>query len=133
MTVARNLTADEHVKTTCQTSRAGKEPVSRNPRSTGLDIPGFRTVLEKTRSAGVAVEEVADELGMVHVVLGKEIAQRLAPGSDGASALARIALLESKLVQAAIELAEVHAALASQSAAIPWSNHSDQSGLHPKA
>ena len=133
MTVARNLTADEHVKTTCQTSLAGKEPVSGNPRSTGLDIPGFRTVLEKTRSAGVAVEEVADELGMVHVVLGKEIEPRLAPGSDGASALARIALLESKLVQAAIELAEVHAALASLSASIPWSSRSDQSGVHPKA
>ena len=93
--------------------------MSRNPQPTGLCVPVLPTALERTRAAGVAVEEIADQLGMVRVVLVKEIARSLPPGSDGASALARIGLLESKLLQAAVEMAEVHAALAKLSAERP--------------
>ena len=85
--------------------------MSRNPPLGALDIPTLRVALEKSESARVAIEEISDELGMVHIVLSKEIAGAVALGSDGNSALARTAVLEQKLVEVAARLADLSEAL----------------------
>jgi chromosome segregation ATPase len=73
--------------------------------------------LKKNQEAVGAVEEVADELGVVHAVLSAELADVAAEG-DFESVVARTKTLEGKLSDTVEKMEEVNRALAEQRASI---------------
>lgn len=73
--------------------------------------------LAKNEEAKEAVQDVADELGVVHAVLTTEAA-KVAEGGDAATAVERTAVLEKKLNETADKMAEVNKALADQNASL---------------
>ena len=73
--------------------------------------------ISKNEEAKEAVQDVADELGVVHAVLTSEVA-KIAEGGDAATAVERTAVLEKKLNETADKIAEVNEALADQKASL---------------
>ena len=79
--------------------------------------------LAKNEEAKEPVQNVADELGVVHAVLTSEVA-KTAEGGDAATAVERTAVLEKKLNETAEKMAEVNEALADQKASLEHLNKS---------
>jgi hypothetical protein len=77
---------------------------------------GLAGALAKNAEAADAVQEVADELSVVHAVLSKEVAN--VGDGDAATAVERTAALEQKLTETAEKMAEVNQALAEQQASL---------------
>jgi chromosome segregation ATPase len=73
--------------------------------------------LKKNQEAVGAVQEVADELGVVHAVLSAELADVAVEG-DFESVVARTKTLEGKLSDTVEQMEEVNRALAEQRASI---------------
>lgn len=78
-------------------------------------IDGLAEALAKNAEATDAVQEVADELSVVHAVLTKEVKN---VAGDAATAVERTAVLEQKLSETAEKMTEVNQALADQHASL---------------
>lgn len=78
---------------------------------------GLGEALSKNEEAKDAVQEVADELVVVHSVLTQEVAN-IASDGDAADAVERTAALEKKLTDTAEKMDEVNQALAEQHASL---------------
>ncbi|MET0210317.1 MAG: hypothetical protein ABW220_14830 [Burkholderiaceae bacterium] len=78
---------------------------------------GLAEALAKNEEATEAVQEVADELGVVHAVLTQEVV-KIAGEGDAANAVERTAALEKKLTETAEKMVEVNEALAEQHASM---------------
>jgi hypothetical protein len=83
----------------------------------GATTGSLAKALKKNQEAAVAVEDVAQELGVVHAVLSAELAD-VATEGDFASAVARTRTLEGKLSDTVEKMEEVNRALAEQRASI---------------
>lgn len=73
--------------------------------------------ISKNEEAKGAVQEVADELAVVHAVLTSEV-EKIAEGGDAAAAVERTAELQKKLDETADKMAEVNESLAAQNASL---------------
>ena len=92
-----------------------------NAPKTPSDLPNrMAEALAKNEAAADAVQHVADELGVVHAVLSKEVAKIVGEGDerDAADAVERTAALEKKLAETAEKMSEVNEALADQHASV---------------
>lgn len=78
---------------------------------------GLADALAKNEEATEAVQQVADELGVVHAVLTQEVAKIVGEG-DGAEAVERTAVLEKKLNETAEKMIQVNDALSDQHASL---------------
>ena len=80
-------------------------------------VDGLAEALAKNTEAEHAVQDVADELGVLHAVLTSQVADIAVDGDDG-TAVERTAQLEKKLSDTAEKMVEVNAALAEQHASL---------------
>lgn len=78
---------------------------------------GLAKALTKNQEATDAVQEVADELVVVHAVLSQEV-EKIAGDGDTNDAVERTAALEKKLTETAEKMLEVNKALAEQHASL---------------
>lgn len=78
---------------------------------------GLAEALAKNEEATDAVQEVADELAVVHAVLAQEV-EKIAGDGDAADAVERTAALETKLTETAEKMLEVNEALSEQHASL---------------
>ena len=86
------------------------------PGAVHLVTDGLAKALEKNLEAADAVQQVADELGVVHAVLTQEVAN--VQTDDASHAVERTAELELKLSETAEKMSEVNAALTEQQASL---------------
>jgi galactitol-specific phosphotransferase system IIB component len=86
---------------------------AKRPTAKKATTPALSEAIAKNLEATVAVQQVADDLGVVHAVLIKEVAENAGEG-DGARAIQRTAVLEQKLNDTAEKMVEVSKALARQ-------------------
>jgi len=91
--------------------------MSTSPASIAPVQKGLSKAIEANIEAAAAVQEAADELGVVHAVLTNQVAEIAAEG-DAANAVERTAILEEKLSETAGKMVEVNQALAEQQASI---------------
>lgn len=82
-----------------------------------VNARGLIKALAKNEEATDAVQEVADELVVVHAVLSQEV-EKIAGNSDAADAVKRTAALEKKLTETAEKMLEVKEVLAEQQASL---------------
>ena len=90
---------------------------SNPPELTSAGANGLAAAIAKNEEAADAVQEVADELCVVHAVLTHEAAE-VAQDGDAVDALERTAALEKKLSDTAEKMHEVNQALAEQHASL---------------
>lgn len=87
------------------------------PDQAGVAASTLAQALAKNEEAKDAVQDVADELGVVHAVLSSDVT-KIASEGDAAAAMQRTAVLEEKLNKTADKMAEVNEALVHQQAAL---------------
>ena len=80
-------------------------------------VHSLSAALTKNQEAKEAVQDVADELGVVHAVLIQEVA-KIADDEDASTAVQRTAALEKKLTETARKMDEVNQAIAEQHASL---------------
>ena len=84
-------------------------------------VHSLEAALTKNAEAREAVQDVADELGVVHAVLTQEFAE-IAGEGDASTAVQRTAALEKKLNETAKKMDEVNQAIAEQQASLEHLN-----------
>ncbi|MDB5826652.1 MAG: hypothetical protein JWQ73_872 [Variovorax sp.] len=88
-----------------------------NQRLSGTGISTLAEALQKNTEAAAAVEDVADQLGIVHAVLSNKIAESDAD-PDVKGAVKRTRQLEAKLSETTDKMDEVNQALEASHAAL---------------
>ncbi len=84
-------------------------------------VHSLEAALTKNAEAKEAVQDVADELGVVHAVLTQEVA-KIAGNGDASTAVQRTAALEKKLAETAQKMDQVNQAIAEQQASLEHLN-----------